>query len=165
MSARCRDLRARAERQSGPDGGAGARHHQGHRPQIGPASEYQNGHSTKFGFGCIDAESAVKKATTLVAPGALAARRAERRVAAPADAQAKAALPNPFDDIIAAALQAPGASAESVAAAIAFSPPFLKALRSGMVQGPPQGGLPTRASITRTTLAKAISAATASTMY
>ena len=46
--------------------------------KIGPASEYQNGHSTKFGFGCIDAESAVKKAT-LVAPGALAARRAARQ--------------------------------------------------------------------------------------
>ncbi len=36
--------------------------------RIGPESEYRNGHSTKFGYGCVDADSAVKEAIRRLAP-------------------------------------------------------------------------------------------------
>jgi subtilisin family serine protease len=134
--------------------------------KIGPASEYQDGHSIKFGFGCIDAESAVKKAIGAAGPR-VAARRAAGAPgrALAAEPEARSALPNAFDDIIGTAMSAPGATAETVAAAIAFSAPFLKALRIGMAKHPAQGGIPTAGQITRTTLAKAISSPTTVGMF
>jgi Subtilase family len=129
--------------------------------KIGPEEEYQDGHSKKFGYGCIDAESAVKEALRLAPRVAdVRARRArESLAAAEVVPAARAALPDPFELIIAKALDAPGATAESVAAAIAFSPPFLEAVRSGMARVAADGG-PTNAQATRIKLAKAFSAPT-----
>jgi hypothetical protein len=73
------------------------------------------------------------------------------------------AVPNEFEFIVAVALAKPGATFETVAAAIATSPPFLKAVRLGLSKVPPEGWSP--AQVTRTTLAKAFSAGTAGTMF
>ncbi len=75
------------------------------------------------------------------------------------------AVPNLFEFVIAEALEKPGATAESVAAAIASSEPFLKAVRLGMAHVTPPGGEPTTADVTRGTLAKAFSSPTAGTMF
>jgi hypothetical protein len=75
------------------------------------------------------------------------------------------AVPNLFEFIIAEALERPGATAESVAAAIASSEPFLKAVRLGMTHVIPPDCVLTTAQITRTTLAKAFSSPTAGTMF
>jgi subtilisin family serine protease len=134
--------------------------------RIGPDDEYQNGHSKRFGYGCVNAESAVKEALRLAPRVAdVRAPRAREGFAAAAGvvSAARAALPNPFELIIARALDAPGATAESVAAAIAFSPPFLAAVRSGMAPVPAGGG-PTSAQATRIKLAKAFSAPTSGTI-
>jgi subtilisin family serine protease len=133
--------------------------------KIGPDTEYQDGHSTKFGFGCVDAESAVREAFRLAAPtGAVAARRAGETAAAervPAGTTTSR-LPNQFEFFIEEALEKSGATAESVAAAIASSAPFLKAVRLGMAHVTPSDGAQTAAQITRSTLAKAFSAPMAS---
>ena len=55
------------------------------------------------------------------------------------------AVPNLFEFIIDEALEQDGATAESVAATIAASDSFLKAVCKGMDHEPPDGGLPTRA--------------------
>jgi hypothetical protein len=75
------------------------------------------------------------------------------------------AVPNLFDFIIDEALKQPGATAESVAAAIASSEPFLKAVRLGLAHVTPSDGIPTTAQFTRSTLAKAFSSPTAGTMF
>jgi hypothetical protein len=75
------------------------------------------------------------------------------------------ALPNLFEDIIAEALEKPGATAESVAAAIASSELFLRAVQLGMAHITPPGKVPTTAQIMRATLAKAFSSPTAGTMF
>ena len=75
-------------------------------------------------------------------------------------------LPNLFNYIITEALEKPGATAESVAAAIASSELFLRAVQLGMAQSiTPPGEVPTTAQITRATLAKAFSSPTAGTMF
>jgi subtilisin family serine protease len=135
--------------------------------KIGPAAEYRDGHSTKFGFGCIDAESAVQEALRL-APhiadaGALGA--GEIAPAAVGAVEARGALPNLFEFTIAEALTAPDATAESVATAIASSLPFLKAVKLGMAYVPPSAGDPSRAQMMRSNLATAFSAPTAGTMF
>jgi hypothetical protein len=75
------------------------------------------------------------------------------------------AVPNLFEFTIDKALEKPGATAESVAAAIASSEPFLKAVRLGLAHVTPPGGVPTTAQVTRDTLAKAFSSPTAGTMF
>jgi hypothetical protein len=74
------------------------------------------------------------------------------------------AVPNLFEFIIAEALERDGATAESVAAAIAASDPFLKAVRKGMDHPTPDGGLPTQAQVMRIALSKAFGAPTAGQM-
>jgi hypothetical protein len=136
--------------------------------RIGPDTEYRNGHSTKFGFGCADAESAVKEALRLaprIADAGAGRVREISRAAVGAAVEARGALPNLFDSMIGEALAAPNATAESVAAAIASSPLFLKAVKSGMAYVPPSTGLPTKAQMTRTKLAKAFSAPTEGMMF
>jgi subtilisin family serine protease len=138
--------------------------------RIGPDSDYQDGHSTKFGYGCVDAEKAVTEAlrhaprvaepVATRAPESLAAAAAE-----PSPAEDRSALPNSFEFIIAEALAAPGPTARSVAAAIASSPPFLKAVELGMHFVVPPDGAPTRAQATRGKLAKSLSAPTAGLMF
>ena len=39
--------------------------------RIGAASDYTNGHSTKFGHGCVNAEAAVDLALRTVTDGAI----------------------------------------------------------------------------------------------
>jgi hypothetical protein len=75
------------------------------------------------------------------------------------------AVPNLFEFVLAEALERPGATAESVAAALAASDPFLKAVRLGMAHVTPPGGAPTTAQVTRGKLAKAFSSPTAGTMF
>jgi hypothetical protein len=75
------------------------------------------------------------------------------------------AVPNLFEFIIDEALEQDGATAESVAATIAASDSFLKAVRKGMDHEPPDGGLPTRAQVMRLALSKAFGAGTASSMF
>ena len=72
-------------------------------------------------------------------------------------------LPNLFESVIAEALARPGATTESVAAAIASSHPFLKAVRLGLSKAPPEGWSPEQ--VMRLTLAKAFSAGTAGAMF
>ena len=72
-------------------------------------------------------------------------------------------LPNLFESVIAEALARPGATTESVAAAIASSHPFLKAVRLGLSKAPPEGWSPEQ--VMRITLAKAFSAGTAGAMF
>lgn len=135
--------------------------------KIGPESEYHDGHSVKFGHGCVDAESAVNKALNLAPSGEIAARRAGETAAlerVPA-ATTRAALPNQFEFIIEGALQQPGATAESVAAAVAASAPFLKAVRLGVAHVTTPDSVPTVAQFTRVALAKALSASTSGTMF
>ena len=136
--------------------------------KIGPDTEYQDGHSTKFGFGCVDAEEAVKEALRL-APSVADAAAGRAREASPvvvaAQAEVKGAMPNLFEFTIAEALDAPGATVESVAAAIASSSSFLKAVRLGMDYVAPSRGLPTKAQMTRSKLATAFSAPTNGTMF
>jgi len=148
--------------------------------KIGPDTDYHDGHSTKFGFGCVDAESAVQEALHL-APhvGAMAAAPANETLAAAGELspaarmQAGAEVPNEFESIIARALEAEDPTPESVAAAVAFSPPFLKAVRLAMAahvrrherrhnRRPTR--TPTAAQIARR-LAKALSAPTGSAMF
>jgi hypothetical protein len=74
------------------------------------------------------------------------------------------AVPNLFEFIIAEALEEDGATAESVAATIAASDPFLKAVRKGMDHQTPDGGLPTQAQVMRIALSKAFGAPTAGQM-
>jgi hypothetical protein len=148
--------------------------------KIGPASDYRNGHSPKFGFGCIDAEAAVREALRVAPPVAelvsrraresapVTAARAGERGLAPAVAtgvRVRSAVPNLFDFIIEEALAEPGATVESVAAAIVRSTPFLTAVQLGMAHVPPAGGIPSRAQMTRIKLAKAFSAPTSGTMF
>jgi subtilisin family serine protease len=146
--------------------------------KIGPASDYRNGRSVKFGFGCVDAEAAVREALRVAPPAAERAARREsasvtagraggRRHAPTAvtRAGARSAMPNLFDFIIGEALAAPGATAESVAEAIARSPPFLTAVQLGMAHVPPAGGIPSKAQMTRIKLGKAFSAPTSGTMF
>ena len=71
------------------------------------------------------------------------------------------AVPNLFEFIIAEALEQDGATAEGVAATIAASDPFLKAVRKGMDHQAPDGGLPTQAQVMRIALSKAFGAPTA----
>jgi subtilisin family serine protease len=137
--------------------------------KIGPENEYQDGHSTKLGYGCVDAESAVKEALRL-APRVvdLGVMRARERLTATAErppAGARGAVPNLFEFIIGQALELPGATAESVASAIASSQPFLKAVQLGMAHAAPPAGGPTSAQETRIKLAKAFSAPTSSAMF
>ena len=77
-----------------------------------------------------------------------------------------AAVPNLFEFIIAEALERDGATAESVATAIAESDPFLKAVRRGMDHQPADTGpgVPSRAQVMRMALSKAFGAATAGQM-
>jgi hypothetical protein len=75
------------------------------------------------------------------------------------------ALPNAFEFVIAEALDTPGATAESVAAAIASSQPFIKAVQLGMVYEPPAGGIPNVAQVVRGKLAKAFSSPTSGSMF
>ena len=56
------------------------------------------------------------------------------------------------------------ATAESVAATIAASDPFLKAFRKGMDHQTPDDGLPTQAQVMRIALSKAFGAPTAGQM-
>jgi hypothetical protein len=79
-------------------------------------------------------------------------------------ASTKGAVPNLFDFIIGEALERPGATAESVASAIASSQPFLKAVQLGMAYAAPAGG-PTNAQETRIKLAQAFSAPTSGAMF
>ena len=80
--------------------------------KVGPASDYRNGRSVKFGFGCVDAEAAVREALRVAPPVAeLAARRARESApitaaragarglgpAAATRARARSAVPNLFD--------------------------------------------------------------------
>jgi len=136
--------------------------------KIGPASDYRNGRSVKFGFGCVDAEAAVREALRVAPP--IPAGVAERRVRATAPvvharSRSRGAVPNLFEFIIEEALAEPDATVESVAAAIARSTPFLAAVQLGMAHVPPDSGIPTRAQITRIKLAKAFSAPTSGTMF
>lgn len=134
--------------------------------KIGPTTEYEDGHSAKFGFGCVNAEEAVKEALRLAPRVAAAALRA--RVPSPFAARAphdRGAMPNLFNSTIAEALSAPGATPESVAAAIASTPYFLKAVQLGMDHVPPPIGAPTKSQATRSKLAKALSAPTSGTMF
>jgi hypothetical protein len=73
------------------------------------------------------------------------------------------ALPNLFNSVIGGALAKPGATVETVAAAIASSEPFLRAVRLGMSEAPPEGWEAEQ--VIRTTIAKAFSAGTASGMF
>jgi subtilisin family serine protease len=133
--------------------------------KIGSSSDYQDGHSTKFGYGCVNAEGAVREALrrrTLVAD---AARDGLVAVAAAAPLEAKSALPNLFDFVIGAALDAPAATVETVATAIASSFEFRKAVQSGMSYIVPPDGIPSKAEATRLKLAKAFSAPTAGGMF
>jgi len=75
------------------------------------------------------------------------------------------AVPNLFEFIITEALERDGATAESVATAIAASDPFLKAVRKGMDHQTPEGGLPSQAQVMRMALSKAFSAPTAGQMH
>lgn len=75
------------------------------------------------------------------------------------------AVPNAFEFVIAEALDMPGATAESVAAAVASSAPFLKAIQLGMSHQTPSGGVPSVAQVVRGKLAKAFSAPTSGTMF
>ena len=75
-----------------------------------------------------------------------------------------AAVPNLFEFIIAEALERDGATAEAVAATIAASDPFLRAVRKGMDHQTPDGGLPTQAQVMRMALSKAFGAPTAGQM-
>jgi subtilisin family serine protease len=139
--------------------------------RIGLDSDYQDGHSAKFGYGCVDAEKAVTEALRRGAPrvAEIGATRAPVTLAAaaanPALIEARSALPNSFDFIIAEALAAPGATVESVAAVIASSPPFLKAVRLGMGYVASPDAVSTKAQATRGKLATALSAPTTSTMF
>jgi hypothetical protein len=120
----------------------------------------------KFGFGCIDAEAAVREALRLTPPAAAVAARPARETArVAARPGARGALPNLFDFIIEEALAAPGATADSVAEAIARSPPFLTAVQLGMAHVPPAAGIPSKAQVTRSKLGKAFSAPTSGTMF
>jgi hypothetical protein len=77
----------------------------------------------------------------------------------------RSAVPNLFEFIIAEALERDGATAESVAAMIAASDPFLKAVRKGMDHQAPDGGMPpTQAQVMRMALSKAFGAPTAGQM-
>jgi hypothetical protein len=75
------------------------------------------------------------------------------------------AVPNLFDFVIAEAFEKPDATSESVAAAIAASDPFLKAIRLGFADITEGQDVPTPAQIIRLKLMKAFSAATAGTMF
>ena len=85
--------------------------------------------------------------------------------AAATRARARSAVPNLFDFVIEEALAEPGATVESVAAAIARSTPFLTAVQLGMAHVPPASGIPSKAQMTRIKLAKAFSAPTSGTMF
>jgi len=147
--------------------------------KIGPASDYRNGHSVKFGFGCVDAEAAVREALRLAppvrGPTARVARESVSATAARAGARGlvpaatrprgRSALPNLFEFVIEEALAEPSATVESVATAIARSSPFLTAVQLGMAHVPPANGIPSQAQMTRIKLAKAFSAPTGGTMF
>ncbi|MGE3159851.1 MAG: S8 family serine peptidase [Xanthobacteraceae bacterium] len=145
--------------------------------KIGPASDYRNGHSVKFGFGCVDAEAAVREALRLAPPvrtarvaresvSATAARAGARGlVPAATRPRGRSALPNLFEFVIEEALAEPSATVESVATAIARSSPFLTAVQLGMAHVPPANGIPSQAQMTRIKLAKAFSAPTGGTMF
>jgi hypothetical protein len=84
-------------------------------------------------------------------------------------------LPNLFNSVITEALEKPGATAESVAAAIASSKLFLRAVQLGMANvtnpgefpGTPPGEPTTEhiAHVTRARLEQAFSSPTAGTMF
>jgi subtilisin family serine protease len=136
--------------------------------KIGPESEYPNGHSTKFGHGCVDGESAVSDALGVAAArGQIAARRAGETAAVGRMAAGRtgAARSNQFESVIEAALEQPGATAESVAAALAASAPFVEAVRFGMGRVTTPGGVPRIAQTTRVALAKAFSTSTGGTVF
>jgi hypothetical protein len=75
-----------------------------------------------------------------------------------------AAVPNLFEFIITEAIEREDATVEDVAAAIAASDPFLRAVSKGMDHQPPGDGVPTQAQVMRLALSKAFGAATASEM-
>ena len=75
------------------------------------------------------------------------------------------AVPNVFEFVIAGALEKEGASAESVAAAIAVSDSFLRAVRKGMEQETADDSSAGRAKTIRYALSKALGAATANQMF
>jgi hypothetical protein len=77
----------------------------------------------------------------------------------------KGAMPNQFEFVFQDALEQPGATAESVAAAIASSTPFLKAVGLGMAHVPAPDGIPTTAQMVLAKVAKALSAPTSGTMF
>jgi len=74
------------------------------------------------------------------------------------------ALPNLFNDVIGAALAKPSATPETVAAAIASSELFLRAVRLGMSRVPAQHGWEAEQTI-RGTIAQAFSSGTANGMF
>lgn len=74
-----------------------------------------------------------------------------------------AAIPNLFEFVISEALSQEGATAETVAAAIAVSDPFLKAVRIGMERGAEENSVPEK--FVLGTLSKAFSAGTANQMF
>ena len=74
------------------------------------------------------------------------------------------AVPNLFEFIITEALEQDGATAESVAAAIAASDPFLKAVRKGLDDQAPEGGVLAQAQVMRMALSQAFGAPTAGEM-
>jgi subtilisin family serine protease len=117
--------------------------------KIGANDEYQDEHSAKFGYGCVNAEEAVKEALRRgLRVADVLARPARDSVAAAAETElapveAKSALPNPFDYIIEQALAAPSATVESVATAIASSFFFLKSVHLEMDYVVSPVGVPT----------------------
>jgi hypothetical protein len=74
------------------------------------------------------------------------------------------AVPNLFEFIITEALEQDGATAESVAATIAASDPFLKAVRKGMDNQTPDGGVLAQAQVMRMALSQALGGGTAGEM-
>jgi subtilisin family serine protease len=131
--------------------------------KIGPDTEYQDGHSTKFGFGCVDAENAVREAQHFAR--AVESREPSAAADETAVMETKGAVPNLFDLVIPQALAAPGATVKSVVAAIASSDPFLKAVRLGMDSDEASSGGRTKAQMTRIRLAHAFSSGTADGMF
>jgi subtilisin family serine protease len=131
--------------------------------RIGEESGYENGHSTKFGYGCIDAESAVRAALELRGSrgqksGSSNGRPAARRTARE---RIRGAPPNLFEFVIAEALETEHPTPESVARSIAASEPFLKAVRLGLAQAGPLRP----EQVIRSRLRRAFSAGTAGLMF